>query len=146
MQIIPVFMAVFCLFLVHVHGAAKTTQEPELEKYTIAPGEAIKAADSHATIDKARRSANEEVMLDPKEVTATIFPGDLNEDNNASSHKLRTRGRLGRRRRCADSAPWICEGVTCFNKFSYMCCQGGHICEYPSVCLKNAVGQMVCKR
>jgi hypothetical protein len=112
-----------------------------LEQYTHAPGHVSHPLDPRTILDMPPhypRAADEAIELDPATVSAAIAPED-NPDG-----QLRARDRLGRRD-CPNTAPWLCEGVTCINRLSHMCCKGGWTCKYPQLCIRNRIGLMTCK-
>ncbi|KAL1955624.1 hypothetical protein VTO42DRAFT_8357 [Malbranchea cinnamomea] len=57
---------------------------------------------------------------------------------------LQARDRLGRTR-CPPEKPWLCDGVSCFNKYEDNCCKGGRLCHDPRLCVRDEYGRMGCK-
>ncbi|WEW61817.1 hypothetical protein PRK78_007313 [Emydomyces testavorans] len=127
--------------LVCAQAASKEAANPKLEKLSIATGDVVNTAEPHSKAEKASRSFGDVIEVDPKKLTAAIPPGSL--DNGHGDNRKHARDLT--KRQCPMSSPWLCDGVTCFNRSTHMCCRGGYLCGGSSVCVLNALRQIACR-
>lgn len=144
MQLSAIFLLGLHAFVVYVQATSNNLTTIKLEKFTMAEGTITDATETHPKVRRGPIPAEGDVLeLDPNDVTAAIPPGTSNDGTMPQLHG-HVRGRTIVKR-CPFEQPWICDGVTCMNKFTHSCCAGGHLCEDPTVCIKDQVGEMSCR-
>ncbi|EFR03372.1 hypothetical protein MGYG_06371 [Nannizzia gypsea CBS 118893] len=129
---------------------APPSETPTTGEFTRAPGTVVDTSKIHGkmsvkTFKRNPPADNEVVTLDLSTISEPIQPGDPNHAI-LPSHVPAIRGRSHAGINCPSYAPWICDGVSCINIFTHMCCKGGVICKDPDVCVRDALGNPACHR
>lgn len=147
MKVAPVTMLLLQALLVFAHASFNTTTVAvpllKLGKLASAAGNVINTLNPHEKSENRLRDfENNAFELDPSTVTPAIAPVELDSENLTSN---RSHARHLSKRQCSMTKPWLCDGITCFNKFTHMCCRGGYTCGGCSFCAMNAAGQIFCR-
>lgn len=124
-------------------AASIHASQPHREKYYAAPG-SVTYSGSQPTHDdhdsEAIVNADEPVIyeLEAHEVTPAIEPDSL-AARDSLNPSLNCRGE------CPSKNPWLCDRLTCFNRFKHNCCKGGRVCPGNLVCVELKWGNVSCK-